>query len=192
MIRLLPILLLLASCSASHKIKKSETKTLDSVSTYARDTTHVTHEEKTSSNLQAQDVHIRIDYKDDPQTPADSALAVAITRPVDRRPVKTGNKFVDALQDAVAAAGNSGRLSSIRIDIGKISDSSSTSSRRDSSAGKTKDSTGLHKVEQSDSKEVWRPYLWPAIWVILFLVMLYVAYRNRAKIKLFISKFIKI
>jgi hypothetical protein len=59
---LIPILCLLASCSASHKVKTSTRKSVDSTVTTTRDTAHVSHEETTTSNLQAQDVHIRIDY----------------------------------------------------------------------------------------------------------------------------------
>jgi len=188
----IPILLLLASCSASHKIKKSEKKVLDSTSTVTTDTTRVTNEETSSSNMEAQDVHIRIDYNDYSRTPADSALDRAKTRPVDRRPVKTGNRLVDAIRDAVASAGSNGNLSSIRIDIGKISDSSSTSSRKDSGAGKTTATTAVHKEEKSSSKEVWRPYLWPAIWIVLFLLLVYVAYRNRGKLKTIILKILKL
>lgn len=189
---LLPLLLLLASCSASHKIKTSEKKTLDSTSTVTRDTTRVTHEETSSSNLQAQDVHIRIDYRDNPQTPADSALAAAVARPVNRKPVKTRNKFVDAIQDAVAAAGNTGNLSSIRIDIGRISDSSTTSSKKDSGTGKTISTTAVHKQERSKSKEVWRPYVGPAVWAIALLALGIIIYRYRGKIKTFIFTFLKL
>jgi hypothetical protein len=189
---LIPILCLLASCSASHKIKTSEKKTVDSTVTTTRDTSHVSHEETSTSTLQAQDVHIRIDYN---QTPADSALNQAKTRPVDRKPVKTGNKFVDALQDAVAAAGNAGNLSSIRIDIGKISDSSATTSRKDSGRAKTASTTQLHKQEEAKSKEVTRPgmHLWG--WGLIILVIAGLCYRYRAKfvvLKNVIVKFLKV
>jgi hypothetical protein len=188
----IPILCLLASCSASHKVKTSTRKSVDSTVTTTRDTAHVSHEETTTSNLQAQDVHIRIDYN---QTPADSALNQAKTRPVDRKPVKTGNKFVDALQDAVAAAGNAGNLSSIRIDIGKISDSSATTSRKDSGGAKTASTTQLHKQEEAKSKEVTRPgmHLWG--WGLIILVIAGLCYRYRAKfvvLKNVIVKFLKV
>lgn len=175
---LIPILCLLASCSASHKIKTSTRKSVDSTVTTTRDTSHVSHEETSTSTLQAQDVHIRIDYN---QTPADSAMNQAKTRPVDRKPVKTGNKFVDALQDAVAAAGNAGNLSSIRIDIGKISDSSATSSRKDSGGAKTTGTTQLHIQEEAKSKEVTRPGMPLWGWGLIILVIASLCYRYRVK-----------
>jgi len=188
----IPILLLLASCSASHKIKKSEKRVLDSTSTVTTDTTRVTNEETSSSNMEAQDVHIRIDYNQPTRTPADSALDQAKSRPVDRKPVKTGNKFVDLIRKYAGAIENNPGISSIRIDIGKISDSSSTSFRKDSGAGKTESTTAVHKEEKSSLKEVWRPYLWPAIWILLFLVLLYVAYRKRGDLKKIILKIFKL
>jgi len=196
----LPILLLLASCSASHKIKTSQSRSVDSVATTTKDTTHVTHEETSSSNLQAQGVHIRVDYNQ-AATPADSAPAAAKEKPAKpaTKPPRTGNKFVDAIQDAVAAAGNAGNISSIRIDIGSISDSSTSKVRKDSGAGKTTATTHVQAQEQAKNKEVTREGM-PTIvklslWLLFILVLLALIYRYRAKfiiLKDVIFKFLKL
>jgi hypothetical protein len=178
----LPIFFLLASCSASHKLKTSEKKTVDSSVITTRDTAHVSNVETSTSKVQAQDVHIRIDYNQSPRTPAESALDQAKARPVDRKPVKTGNKFVDALQDAVAAAGNAGNLSSIRIDIGSISDSSATSSRKDSGGGKATSITDLSTTDQTTSKKVDRPGMPGWVWLLIIAAVLGLCYRYRSKL----------
>jgi len=187
-----------SGCSASHKLKTSTSTTVNSAITVTNDTMHVTKEKSSSSNLTAKDVHVRIEYEQPTgkaaETAADTALALAKQRPA--RPSKTGNKIVDAIQDAISASGSAGRLpSSITIDIGSISDSTVKSSRKDSGAGKSTSTAVVHKEEQTKSKEVTRPgmslFAKLGIWLLIVLVIGAIYYRYRGKIKAVKDFFLK-
>lgn len=171
-ILLIPLLILLASCGASHKLKTSQKKTVDSAVTITQDTMHISHELTRSSNITAQDVHIRVEYGDSTllaymlrqpgQTLSqDTANIGSIGAPswagtqIVSKLTKTGNKVIDAIQDAISAAGSAGRIpSSIQIDIGSISDSSTLRIKKDSAGGHSTSVADLHKTEESKSKEV--------------------------------------
>lgn len=202
---LIPLLFLLTSCGAMHKLKQSQSRKVDSMVNTTRDTTHVSQEENISSNITAQDVHVTVTYPQDTSSAAWMALQRAKQQPANdgvydmdyaRGPIappkKTGNKIVDAIQDAIAAAGSSGRLpAKIQIDIGSISDSSARQIKKDSGAAHATTQTHVQVDQQAKSKEVTRTGM-PlsariGLSLLILAVIAFVVRRYWAKIKAFFT-----
>lgn len=187
------LLVLLASCGTSHKTVTSSKKTVDSVVTTVRDTSHVTHEKSSSDNLTAKDVHIRVEYPELPSA-ADSALAVARQQPAGEigenpPPRNNSERIAAAIRDAIAASGGAGRLpSSITIDIGSIQDSSSRTSKKDSGSVHNSTAASVKKTDSEKSKEVTHTGLSLGykigIGLFLLILLLVVAWRLARKFKL--------
>jgi len=196
----------LTSCGAMHKLKQSQSRKVDSVVNSTRDTTHVSQEESSSSNITAQDVHVTVTYPQDTLAAAWAALQRAKSERADKSssepnscPLvyptkKTGNKIVDAIQDAIAAAGSSGRLpAKIQIDIGSISDSSTRQIKKDSGAAHATTQAHLQTQEQAKSKEVTRTgmslfaKIGLCIGLLILLALAYIIKRNWAKVKSFFT-----
>jgi hypothetical protein len=201
---LIPLLFLLTSCGAMHKLKQSQSRKVDSVVNSTRDTTHVSQEENSFSNITAQDVHVTVTYPQDTSSAAWMALQRAKQQPADKSssepnscPLvyptkKTGNKIVDAIQDAIAAAGSSGRLpAKIQIDIGSISDSSTRQVKKDSGAAHATTQAHVQVDQQAKSKEVTRSGM-PlsariGLWLLILAVIAFLIRRYWTKIKAFFT-----
>ncbi|MBN8852212.1 MAG: hypothetical protein BGO55_00525 [Sphingobacteriales bacterium 50-39] len=98
---LIPLIFLLASCGASHKLKQSQQRTADSTATVSRDTDHVTREVNHSSNIEVQDVHVKISYK-----PLDSAMAAYIRSLYTQWPVSSGDSEQTSSAGSIAREQN--------------------------------------------------------------------------------------
>lgn len=189
---LIALAVLLSSCGTVHKVFHAEKKTVDSSTTVTVDTSHVIHEEDNGNVFHVQDVHVRVEY------PADTALEKAKQQPADtaiwtplyvrKKPSTKASEIADAIRDAIAASGGAGRLpSSITVDIGSISDSSSHSTRTDSGAVHAITQTDLHKTDTEKNKEVTRTGLSLGykigIGLFLLIALLVVAWRLWQKYK---------
>jgi cobalamin biosynthesis Mg chelatase CobN len=200
----------LASCGAVHKLKQSQSRKVDSVVNTTRDTTHVSQEENSTSNVSAQDVHVTITYPEGASSNAWSALQRAKAQRADdlepttvtpgpaktvmycSPPKRTGNKIVDAIGDAIVAAGSSGRLpAKVQIDIGSISDSSGRQVKKDSGTGHSTSQTHVQTEQQAKSKEVARTGM-PlsakiGLWLLILAVIAVVIRGYWTKIKAFFT-----
>lgn len=191
---LIALSVLLSSCGTVHKVFHAEKKTVDSSATVTLDTSHVIREEDNGNVFHIQDVHVRVEY------PADTALQQATQRPADtaiwtplyvrKKPSTKATEIAEAIRHAIAASGGAGRLpSSITVDIGSISDSSSHSTRTDSGAVHATTQTDLHKTDTEKNKEVTRTGLSLGykigIGLFLLILLLVVAWRLWQKYKPF-------
>jgi hypothetical protein len=110
-------------------------------------------------------------------------------------PKKTGNKIVDAIRDAVAAAGSAGRLPAVvDITIGGISDSVTHFIKKDSGAGHATTQAHVQTDEQTKSKEVKKEGM-PlsariGLWLLIIAVVVFVIRIYWSHIS-FIFKFLK-
>lgn len=187
---LIALLVLASGCGTTHKVSHSEKKTSDSTVTVVRDTARVTHETTKTHNFNAQDIHIRVEY------PADTALAKAKeqrTDTVDWKPYYPKSKskagqIAQAISDAISASGSAGRLpSSVTIDIGSISDSSTRTSKNDSGGVHAATSTDLIKTDNRTSEETTHTGLSVGykigLGIFVFIILLVAAWRLYKRFK---------
>jgi len=158
--KFLPFLMLAASCSTVHKVSHTEKKTSDSAVVVTKDSSYKSSSSTQTNDLDVKDVDVTVYYNDTfpASTDADIALAKAISRPVDRTPMKTGNKKLDSYAELIKQAlSGTGNVSAIQIHIGSISDSSTQTHATDTGAVhshansrvKTEDNTVDKKVDRT-------------------------------------------
>lgn len=148
--KLLPFLVLLASCSTVHKVMHKEQKSTDSTAAVTRDTSFRNTTTTQTDDLDVKDLDVTVYY-----SPADSALAVAIAKPVDRAPMKTGHKkldqYAELIKEAISGAGN---VAAIQIHIGSISDSTAHTITVDTGSAHTQTDTHVKIQEKQEDKKV--------------------------------------
>lgn len=191
---LLPLLVLLASCGASHKLKTSVKKTVDSAVTTHRDTATVSQETTTTDDLSVRGVDITVNYG--PTTNNDNIKGLQTGEAVPHsdtvawqqyyyRPKTQVDKIAAAIRSAITSSGNAGRIQSVSIHIDSLTSASATSSRKDSSAGHSDVKAEVKKNEEDKSKEVTRSGMPLAaklgLWMLIIAVIVAVVYRYRAK-----------
>lgn len=155
---LFAFIVLLASCGTTHKIITSSKKTVDSAATVTKDTSHVSHETTASDNLEIKDVHIRVEYGNrdtvawEPYYYKRDSVKASDYYPAKKKV----DKYADLIREAIASSGQAGRISSVTIDIGSLSDSSYKTEKKDSGSGKTVSTVDLKKTDSEKSKDVTR------------------------------------
>lgn len=178
--KLLPFVVLLASCGSSHKIVHTDSKRVDSTATTQRDTSYKTLQVRQADDLTAKDVDITVWYDTGrAYYPADSALAAALSRPVDRSAqgsTRKADQYVQLIQNAISA---SGRPAKIQIHIGEVSDSSSHTVRVDTGSAHQQAQVHVKTEEKKVDKDIthsgWPWYAWAGagiIFLIIFLLIL--------------------
>lgn len=161
---LLPLLVLLASCGASHKLKTSVKKTVDSVVTAHRDTATVSQESTSTDDLNVKGLDIILNYgTTKPAEKVDTGEVLPKGYNVDDRDYiyevpksqsKTYSEKIDKIiRNAIAAAGKAGEIQSVSIHIDDLSSSSKTSNKKDSSAGHSDTKADVKKTEATTTKD---------------------------------------
>lgn len=101
-------------------------------------------------------------------------------------PSSNAAKIAQAIKGAIAAGGGAGRLpSSITVDIGSISDSSTQKAKSDSAGSHSSDDKHLKQTEDDNAKNVthWSLPWWA--WAIIIIIILGGAYKAARYFKIF-------
>lgn len=174
---LLPFLVVLASCGTVHKVIQKENKKVDSVASVTRDTsfksTKITH----TDDLDVKDVDITVFFNDDlaPHDYTDSAIKPIPPPQAHRMPTKLAG-YAQLINDAVASTGRSGNISSIKIHIGSISDSTRHTESTDTGSAHVKTDIHVKTEDKTIDKKIDRSG-WPwYIWLILAGVLIAMAW----------------
>lgn len=154
--KLLPFLMLAASCSTVHKVSHTVKKTSDSTVAVTKDSSYKRSSSTQTNDLDVKDVDVTVYYDDESKlSPADSAMAQAISRPVDRTPMKTGNKKLDSYADLIKQAlSGTGKVSAIQIHIGSISDSTTHTRTADTGTTHSQANTHVKTEDKTVDKKV--------------------------------------
>lgn len=155
--KLIPFLVLLASCSTVHKVSHTEKKNTDSAAAVIKDSTYKSSTTTQTDDLDVRDVDVTVYYNDSfpASTNADIALARAISHPVDRTPMKTGNKKLGSYAELIKQAiSGTGRVSAIQIHIGSISDSSTRTHTVDTGSAHTQSNIHVKTADKIVDKKV--------------------------------------
>lgn len=171
---------LLVACGSSHKIVHFDQRKVDSAVVSHRDTSYKSVQIQQADDLSARDVDITVWY-DTSRTPtaADTALARAISRPVDRSsPRRKIDQYAQLIQNAIAA---SGRPAKIEIHVGSLSDSSRKQVNIDAGAAHQDNNAHIQTAGKNTDKDVtrsgWPWYSWLGIILAILLIILLILKR---------------
>jgi hypothetical protein len=178
-------LIVLASCSTTHKLKTEIHKTVDSTSTIIKDTTNVTKESSIMNDFNANDVDITLNYGTNPIDTSKKDVTVPWDAYYSGDKGRTG-RINGLIESAVSGSGLNGRIpTSVTIHIGSLSDSSVKSNKIDSSSGKSISKADVKTDLNTKTKSVVRTGLGAGMYIIIGIVVIIILGLVVIKFKLY-------